>query len=435
MNKLVLAVLLVFFAGGNVLAQKIEKLDNGLTFIYKYIPKVQVVSVQAWVKTGSANETKRENGISHFLEHMVFKGTDKFAPGDIDKIVESSGGVLNAATSKEYTYYYVTIPSYKAEVAYDTISEMVFRAKFIPDEIEKEKPVVVQEIKRKFDRPTFEMWDAFAEEVFRDTPYAMEVIGSEDNVNAFSREMINDYYQRYYHPENMTLVVVGDIEYKDALKMAREFFSDKREVVAGEIYSEPSVLKLNENVERVIKKEIAQEYGILCFPAAGLMDSDNYALEVFAEILSGGEFSALNKHFKYDKRMVNSISGGYYGLRQRGTFLFTYNAQPGKSDEIKSEILSFTGEMKELLTDEAIEKAKNRLKSQSAFQREKSSSEANDIGFSYTVGLPEYYHSFLEHMTKVTKRDIEKAVEEIFKRHYIFIRTMPEDIKDVGKAG
>ncbi|ADD67641.1 peptidase M16 domain protein [Denitrovibrio acetiphilus DSM 12809] len=428
-RKLLIAVFIIVIAGGNVLAQQIEKLDNGLTLIYKQIPNVNVVSVQAWIKTGSVNETQKENGISHFLEHMVFKGTDKFAPGDIDSLVESSGGVLNAATSKDYTFYYVTAPSHKAEVAFDTISEMVFHAKFIPEEIAKEKPVVVQEIKRKFDRPTAEMWTDFAEIMFGGTPYSREVIGTEDNVNAFTRDMLVDYYNRYYHPENMTLVVVGDTDFKKVRELADKYFSYKRQVSPGHRYSKITTLDLKENIEKTISKDLSQEYGIMSFPAEGLMESDVYSLEVLGEALSGGEFSALNLRMKYNNPLVNSITGGYYGVRTTGCFIFTYNAQPGRSDEIKSEILKIINDLSDILTDETIEKAKNRLKSQSVFQREKSSSEANDIGYSYTVGRPDYYHDFLENMNKVSKKSIMTSVKNIFDKKYLWLRTLPDKEK------
>lgn len=425
-RKFLLVAALLLMTGGNVLAQQNVKLDNGITLIYKYIPNVQVASVQTWIKTGSVNETDKENGISHFLEHMVFKGTEKYAPGDIDSIVESSGGVLNAATSKDYTFYYVTTPSHKAEVAFDTISEMVFKAKFIPEEIEKEKPVVIQEIKRKFDRPTADMWSEFAEVMFAKTPYSREVIGTEENVNAFTRDMIVDYYNRYYHPENMTLVVVGDMEYKAVKELADKYFSYKRPVSAGHIYDKNSTLKLEQNIEKILRKDISQEYGVISFPAEGLIESDVYALEVLGEVLSGGEFSVLNTKMKYENPLVNSISGGYYGVRTTGTFVFTYNAQPGKSDEIKSEILKTIGNLSDILTDKAIEKAKNRLKSQSVFQREKSSSEANDIGYSYTVGRADYYHDFIEKMNEVSIESIVNSVRNVFNKNYVWLRTLPE---------
>jgi len=129
---------------------------------------------------------------------------------------------------------------------------------------------------------------------------------------------------------------------------------------------------------------------------------------------------------KYDNPLVNSISGGFYGVRTRGTFVFTYNAQPGKSEVIKQEILKTIGDLDAIISDEAIEKAKNRLKSQSVFQREKSSSEANDIGYSYTVGRPDYYHDFIEKMGNVSRESILQSVKNVFNKHYVWLRTLPD---------
>lgn len=429
-KRLFVAIILsIFCFGGIALANESYKLDNNVTLIYKYIPGVKVVSVQTWMKTGSVNETEAESGISHFLEHMVFKGTKKYEPSQIDQIVESKGGVMNAATSKDYTFYYINIPSYNAEVAFDTISEMVFRAKFIPDEIEKEKPVVIQEIKRGDDNPTSEMWKSFSADMFNGTPYAREIIGTADTVNSFNHDMLMDYYNRYYHPDNMTLVVVGDISFDEAKKLAVKYFSDKRDVPAGVRYSTASVPVLNNNVEKVINKNINQEYGILAFPASGIKATDLYALDVLGEILSGGEFSVLNQKLRYEKNLVNSINGGYYGLKYTGTFMFTYNAPVGNADAIKKELIDMTTHIDTYLTDENIEKAKNRLKAQSVFQHEKTSSEANDIGYSYTVDVPDYYDNYLENISKVDKLSIENTVGKIFASNYVWTRTLPENKK------
>lgn len=427
-NKKLICTIIIFILcfGGYALANETAKLDNNVTLIYKYIPGVKVVSVQTWMKTGSVNETPAESGISHFLEHMVFKGTKKYEPGEIDTVVEGKGGVMNAATSKDYTFYYINIPSYNAEVAFDTISEMVFRASFIPDEIEKEKPVVVQEIKMGKDRPTSGMWDEFSKVMFKDTPYEREIIGTEETVNSFTHDMLVDYYNRYYHPDNMTLVVVGDIPYDEVLKLAKKYYSDKRSVKAGARYSKDGFTKIDKPVELSVKKDINQEYGILAYPAVGISQIDIFAMEVLGEILSGGEFSVLNQKFRYDKDLVNSINGGYYGLKHRGTFLFTYNSQIGRGEDIKAEILRTVKDIDQYLTDENIEKAKNRLISQNLFQREKTSSEANDIGYSYTVEQPSYYDNFVENIKKTDKLSIMNAIKTIFKSDYVWVRTMPD---------
>ena len=215
------ALFLIFIFSENVMSAPIEtKLDNGVTVLYEKVPGVKVVSVQCWIKTGSVNENDKLSGISHFLEHMLFNGTKKFKPGEIDEYLDAKGGYNNAFTSLDVTNYYVSIPVDEAEAAYEVVSDMVFNALLLQSEIDREKPVVLQEINRKYDDPSYKMWQDLQATLFEGTPYARQVIGSSETVSAFTRQEIVDYYNRFYHPQNMTLVIVGDIEEKQALDLA-----------------------------------------------------------------------------------------------------------------------------------------------------------------------------------------------------------------------
>jgi len=426
MRFLAIVFSLILFSGGNVLAEKVHRFDNGLTFIYKKVPNVKIVTVQVWMKTGSVNENEKNNGISHFLEHLVFKGTKDLKPGEVDSLVESSGGSMNAATSKDYTFYYVTIPTYNAEKAFHVISQMVFHAQFISDEIEKEKPVVVQEIKRKLDGPTHEMWDYLSQRLFEGSPYERQVIGTEDNVNSFTREMLVDYYNHFYHPQNMTLVVAGDIDEAEAGKLAEKYFSYKRKVKAGKKFSKDIEVTLKKNEEKIFKKEVAQEYGAVVFPAKNLKDADKYSIEVLTEIISGGEFSVLSKEIKNHLKLVHAVDAGFLGMKHAGAYVLSYSSDPEKADKARDEMIKLMKNLKNLIDEKSLEKAKNRLKSQMVFQREKASSEANDIGYSYTLELPEYYHDFLENIDKVTLDMVVAAADNIFNKNYLHVRTVPK---------
>ncbi|WP_022850520.1 M16 family metallopeptidase [Limisalsivibrio acetivorans] len=401
------------------------ELKNGIDVVYRNMPDMKVASVQVWMKTGAVNENDKNNGISHFLEHMVFKGTKSFEPGDIDRTVESSGGSMNAATSKDYTFYYITMPSKNAETAFNVLSEMLFDAKFLPEEIEKEKPVVVQEIKRKFDRPTYDMWVYLYRELFKSSPYEREVIGTEENVLSFTREQLLDYYNHYYHPENMTLVIAGDMDKKEALKLAVKYFERDDKEGAGSRYSGEANRGLQGNIVKTFERGVSQEYGVVAYPAPDVETDMLYSFEVLSEIIAGGEFSVLNSKLKHELGIVNSINAGYLGLKHGGSFIFTYTCSEGKSDEVVRYLDSFIPELGEYIGEKSIERAKNRLKSQTAFQRERSSSEARDIGYSYTLGIPAYYHDFLEKISSVESGDILKAANKVFSGKYIDVRTLP----------
>ncbi|MCA1933146.1 MAG: insulinase family protein [Calditerrivibrio sp.] len=401
------------------------RLDNGIKVVYNRIPNIKITSVQVWMDTGSRNETKEINGISHFLEHMVFKGTEKFGPDEIDLLVEANGGQMNAATSKDYTFYYITIPTENVEIAFDAISQMVFDAKFIEEEIEKEKPVVLEEIKRKYDDPTYDMWTYLSDTFYQGTSYSMEIIGTDKNVKSFTRKQLIDYYNKYYHPHNMTLVVVGDIERKDVESFAIKYFGKKRLVEHGDqiVFSQPD---LKDNVDKIFKKDVNQVYSVIAYKAPKINEKDIYTLDVLDEILSGGEFSLLNNELKNEKGLVNSISGGYSGLKYGGVFIVFYTSEYGKEYEVDKEVYRILSNIASgNIEDSLIESAKNRLKSMTIFKREKASSEAEDIGFSYTLGLQNYYKNFMENVDKIGKDDLAKMMQDILKGNSVVIRTVP----------
>lgn len=417
---------MILIMGVKLFAAEEYRLDNGIKVIYSKIPNIKITSVQLWMKTGSRNETPEINGISHFLEHMVFKGTEKYNPDEIDSIVEANGGQMNAATSKDYTFYYITIPTDNVEVAFDTISEMVFNAKFIHEEIEKEKPVVLEEIKRKYDDPTYEMWVYLAQTFYKNSSYSMEVIGTEKNVSSFTSEQLVNYYNKYYHPNNMTLVIVGDIDKEKAFLLAKKYFNKNRPVKSGnEII--PIYEKLTEDKEKIFRKNINQVYSLLAYQAPELNTEELYTLDLIDEILSGGESSLLNKVIKNEKGLVNSIFGGYSGLKYGGSFIIFYTTEPGKEYEVEKEIFNLLSDiLNGNIPDKLFQSAKNRLKSNIIFKREKASSEAEDIGYSYTLGLEDYYKNFTEKINKITTDDVIKQLRTILSGNNLIIRTIPK---------
>ena len=174
--------------------------------------KSPVVSVQAWIGTGSADETESESGITHFIEHLLFKGTKKYSLGEIASIVESSGGELNAYTSFDHTVYYVTIASEYQDVALDVIKEMIIHPSFNQEDIDAEREVVIEEIKRSTGSPSSVASDLIFSSMFKTHPYSRPILGKASNIKKFSREKIVSYYKDHYSALNITLVISGDFE-------------------------------------------------------------------------------------------------------------------------------------------------------------------------------------------------------------------------------
>lgn len=390
------------------------KLDNGVTVLYEKVPGVKVVSVQCWIKTGSVNENDKLSGISHFLEHMLFNGTKKFKPGEIDEYLDAKGGYNNAFTSLDVTNYYVTIPTDEAEAAYEVVSDMVFNALLLQSEIDREKPVVLQEINRKYDDPSYQMWQDLQATLFEGTPYARQVIGSSETVSAFTRQEIVDYYNRFYHPQNMTLVIVGDIEEKQALDLAAKYFNQTRDVPAGKLYQGENKVTFIKSIDKTFKADVNVDYAVFSFPTGAQDINTVYAEEVFAEVLSGGEYSLLNEIIKNKNNTAIYVTDIGLFNHYNGLFGAMAVVPRGNGEKFRKEAMEIINNIAAGNIDEnRIEKAKNRLKSKNIFEEENVSSLAQNIGYAYVLDFKDYHLNYEKGIDKVTKDDIVAAAKKM----------------------
>ena len=201
-------------------------LDNGLDVIVKEVHSAPIVAVYLWCNTGSINETHNEQGISHFYEHMFFKGTENRGVGEIDRAIKSLGGYNNAFTSKEYTAYYVVLPSENFSLAADVLVDAIRNSNFPEEEIKKELGVISEEINRKEDNPMDKLYEEMFKIMFPGTPYSHPVLGSKESISEFSRDNFKNYLSKFYVPNNMTAVVVGDVETQDAIMEFEKLTAD-----------------------------------------------------------------------------------------------------------------------------------------------------------------------------------------------------------------
>lgn len=224
-KKLFILVLFAFFCiTQNVFAMdySIYKLDNGQTVIIKEVHDNPIVTIDTWIKTGSINENDKNNGVAHFLEHLFFKGTTKHPTGEFDRILESKGAQTNAATSKDFTHYYITLPSKYFETAIDLHADMLMNPLIPRKELEKERKVVIEEIAKTNDNPENKLYENMVQSFYINHPYKRKVIGKKEIIENISREEIFNFYNSWYNPSNMITVVVGDIDTTQALDLIKE---------------------------------------------------------------------------------------------------------------------------------------------------------------------------------------------------------------------
>ncbi|MGE0527034.1 MAG: M16 family metallopeptidase, partial [Bdellovibrionales bacterium] len=293
------------------------QLKNGLKVLLVESHKSPVLSIQMWVKTGSADEKKGEEGISHFIEHLVFKGSRKYQVGEIAAAVEGAGGELNAYTSFDQTVFYVTISKEFQRVGMEVISEMMGFPHFDQKEIDNEREVVIEEIKRSNDSPHRQASRLLFSTIYKKHPYGIPVIGFTDNIRDVSRQTLVSYFKGRYNPDNMTLVVAGDFNSAEMRAQIEEYFSgfprNKLRVVKRARIPKGTRLNL------VVKTApFAETILHLAFPIPKASHKDIAALKVFALILGQGDSSRLNTRLRMHEHLVNFAGSSVFVARDPG---------------------------------------------------------------------------------------------------------------------
>ena len=297
------------------------RLKNGLTVYIIRDSRFPLVCTRLYVGTGSANETAEQAGISHVLEHMVFKGTEKRPKGQVARDVESLGGYLNAATSFDKTWYITDMPAKHWKTGMDVVKDMAFHPSLDPAELEAEKDVIVSELKGGDDTPTRRLFENLQVAGLAHTVYGRPIIGFEKTIRAVTADDLRAYIRTWYQPQNMMLLVAGDIDPKAVLAHAEELFGDLKN---DAILPEPAPVRLEgaaggPRVE-VTRGPWNKVYLGIALPAPALGDQRSIDLDVLAYALGGDGTSQFYRKYRYEKQLVDSISVGNMSLDRAGLF-------------------------------------------------------------------------------------------------------------------
>lgn len=338
----------------------IVKLRNGLTVLIKEDDRFPLVNARLYVHAGSAYENPDIAGISHQLEHMVFKGTEKRGMGESARAIESVGGNMNAATSFDYTVYYAEVPDTEWKLGLDVITDMAFNPAIDAKELESEKKVVLEELERGEDTPSAKLFKTIQGMIWKDTTYEWPIIGTRESVSGLTREKILDYIDRHYQPQSMLLAVVGKVDPKEVLAEAERLLGDKqnkRTYLPPEPFGIPAasegpqVVKLTGKWNKV--------YLGAAFPIPDSNSARQPGLEILAQLLGGDETSRFYRKFKYDMHLVDDISVAPLSL-ERGGFLYIYATLDAENvDSFWKELVTDLNSFKaDDFTDRQIERAR-----------------------------------------------------------------------------
>ncbi|MFZ3301188.1 MAG: pitrilysin family protein [Microgenomates group bacterium] len=282
-------------------------LKNGLRVITIPMPSLESVTVTVWVKTGSRNENKINSGISHFLEHMFFKGTtNRPTAKQIAEEIDQIGGVQNAGTSKEYTEYYIKCRADKIEVAFDLLSDMTLNSLLDAKEIEREKGTIIEEIRMYEDTPMMNIGEVFEGLVYSGNTLEMDIAGTEKTVSGMKRSDFIDYRNNFYHADNMILTVAGGVTEKEVLSLSEKYFS---KLAKSNQTHEVMPFSNNQSSARVKlhNKKKEQAHVILGFVADGKNYKNKYAQTLLATILGGGMSSRMFTEVRERRGLAYSI--------------------------------------------------------------------------------------------------------------------------------
>jgi len=297
-------------------------LDNGLRVLVETIPHVRSVSVGFWIKVGSRNENRRTNGISHLIEHCVFKGTKNRTGYQIVKGLESVGGTINAFTSRELTCYYAHILDEHFEVAVDTLSDIVLNATFKDREVRKEKHVILDEIRDSEDTPDEIIYDHFLRDLFPSHPIGYTILGNAGNVKSFDAKDLRNHYDRFYVPNNMVISVSGNVKADRALKIVESKFGNRKRnggrKPPGPKPFNPEPLPNPYHV--VNKPDLKQTHVFIGFRGMRYDDIDRFGLLGLNHLLGGGMSSRLFRNIREKYGYTYSIYSFTELLRDTGVF-------------------------------------------------------------------------------------------------------------------
>src|SRR5580658_577879 len=314
-------------------------LANGLTLLVKPDRSAALASVQVWVRTGSIHEGAQLGaGLSHYLEHMLFKGTERRSGREISATVQANGGYINAYTTFDRTVYYIDLPSEHLEVAVDVLADAVLHSKLPEAEVEREKDVILREIAMTRDDPDNRLWESVFATAFREHPYRQPVIGHKDVFAAVDQNALLGYYRERYVPNNMVVVIAGDVGATQArAAVERHFGAAPRSRLAPVLVPAEPLQLGPRSFHRYENVEVAR--AALAWPIPGLTDPSAPVLDLLALVLGGGESSILWQKVREELKLVHSIDASSWNPGSSGLFCITFTCDAGKRAEAEAAVV------------------------------------------------------------------------------------------------
>ncbi len=389
-----------------------KKFDNGLRLVIDKIEGVFSVSAGILVKAGSSNETESENGISHFIEHAVFKGTKTRSAFEISDYIDRIGAQINAFTSKEMTCYYTKSTTEHLDQALEVLSDIFFNATFDSEELKKEKGVVIEEINMSNDTPEDLCFDILAKNYHGKLGYGQTILGPIGNIKRFNREDIDNYMDKYYTADNVVISLAGNVDEKKAVDTVEKLFSDK--FTRLKCAKKPEFIK--EKIKSTAKnKDIEQTHIAFAVPGFSVSDERCDALSIANVIFGGGMSSRLFQKIREELGLCYSVYSYTSQYQNEGVMEIYAGVNSQSASSATQAILEEMQKMQKGISEQEFLRGKEQIKSSFIMGRESTASQMLIYG-KYLLFLDEEldFKKRVQKMEDVTIEDVNAVIEEIF---------------------
>jgi len=408
---------------------------NGLRVILEENRTAPVVALQVWAGVGSADERDEEAGMCHFIEHMIFKGTEKRKVREMAREIESLGGYINAYTSYDQTVYHITIASRYADIALDILADAVQHSTFDPLELEREREVILEEIRMGKDNPSNQLFKQTMATLFQYHPYRRPIIGYEKTIRAITRDQMVSFFKKWYTPNRMVFIAVGDFNPSEMENKVRETFKGFKPS------SESPLQRTKEPEQKEVRSTLShgnfkETYLQMAFPIPSATHGDTPALDLLANVLGGGETSRLVQKIKLEKSLVHSISASSLTPKDPGAFIIGATLPAENVEKASEEILKEVIRLRqEGVTSEELHSIKVNMESDLIYDRQTVQGQARKMGYYEVIaGDVVFEKEYMNRLRLLQSEGIQKIMEKYFKPSRLVISLIvPSEKVDLFK--
>jgi predicted Zn-dependent peptidase len=390
-----------------------DALDNGLRILTEQMTQVRSVSIGVWLTRGSRHETADRGGIAHFVEHMLFKGTGSRSAEDIAQAIDSIGGQLDAFTAKEYASYYIKVLDEHLPLAIDILADIVRNPAFAPEDIEREKKVVIEEIKMVEDTPDDLVHELFTQGFWEDHPLGRPILGTRETVESFSADLLRTYFRQAYAPENLIVSAVGHLDHAHVRELVEQKFGDMTRVGVHPGEAPPTV------VPHVLIRNKDLEQSHICLGTSSYPQDhdDRYSSYVLNTLLGGSMSSRLFQNVREKRGLAYAVFSGLSAYRDAGSFtVYAGCANEAVGEVVDLIVEELRGVKQTEVPSAELQRAKDHLKGSLMLSLENTASRMSHLArqaiyFDRLVGLDET----LDGVEKVTAADVQRVATDLFR--------------------